>query len=61
MVFHCWFFNDGFQFQDSVYNGCRIAIITVKKLDYRCTIHSISKSEVINLLNISVLEDRAYV
>ena len=44
MVFHYWFFNDGFQFQDSVYNGCHIAIITVKKLDYRCTIHSISKS-----------------
>ena len=37
-----------------------IAIITVKNVDYRCIIHSISKYEVINLLKNSVLEDLAY-
>ena len=35
-----------------------IAIITIKNLDYRFIIHSISKSEAINVLKISVLEDR---
>ena len=29
--------------------------------DYRCIIHNISKSEVINLLKASVLEDRGYI
>ena len=35
-----------------------IAIITIKNLDYRFIIHSISKSEAINVLKISILEDR---
>ena len=38
-----------------------IAIITVKNVDYRCIIHNISKSEAINLLENSVLEDRGYI
>ena len=61
MVCHYWFFNHGFEFQDSVCNGCHdltmlsvnisyIAIIAVKNVDYRCIIHKISKSEAINLL-----------
>ena len=37
-----------------------IAIITVKNADYCCVIHNISKSEAINLLKNSVLEDRWY-
>ena len=71
-ICHYWFFNHGFRFQDSVCNGCHdltmssvnisdIAIITVKNVDYRCIIHNISKSEAINLLKNSVLEDRGYI
>ena len=62
------FFNHGFKFQVSVYNGFKgltilsldisdIAIITVKYVDCRCIIHNISKSEAINSLINSVLED----
>ena len=39
-------------------NRSDIAIITVKNVDYRCIIHNIIKSEAINLLENSVLEDR---
>ena len=71
MICHYWFFNHGFKFQDHVSNGCHdltmlsvnisdIAIITVKNVDYRCIILNISKSEAINLLANSVLEDRGY-
>ena len=72
MICHYWLFNHGFKFQDSVCNGCHdltmlsvsisdIAIITVKNVDYRCIIHNIIKSEVINLLRNSVLEDCGYI
>ena len=37
-----------------------IDIITVKNVDYRCIIHNISKSEAINLLESSVVEDCVY-
>ena len=72
MIFHYWFFNHGFKFQDYVCNGCRdltilclnisdIAIITVKNVDYRWIIHNISKSEATDLLKNSVLNDRGYI
>ena len=38
-----------------------IAIITVENVDYRCIIHNISKSEAIQLLKNSVLEERGYI
>ena len=38
-----------------------IAIITFKNVDCRCIIHNISKSEAIDLLKNSVLEDRGYI
>ena len=68
MIYYYWFFNHGFEFQDSVSNGCHdltmvsvnisnIAIITVKNVDYRCIIHSISKSEANNVFKNSVFED----
>ena len=71
MICHYWFLNHGFKFQDSVCNGCNdltmlsvnisgIVIITIKNVDYYCIIHNISKSEAINLLENSVLKDRAY-
>ena len=63
------FINHGFEFQYSICNGCHdlsmlclnisdIPITTVKNVDYRCIIHNISKSEAIDLLENSVLEDR---
>ena len=70
MIFHYWFFNNGFEFQDSVCNGCHdlvsvnisdIVVIPIKNVDYRCIMHKISKSEAINLLENSVLEDRWYI
>ena len=67
MICHYWSFNHGFKFQDYVCNGSHnltmlnvnishIAIITVKNVYYRYIIHSISKSEAINLLGNSVVE-----
>ena len=38
-----------------------IAIITVKNVDYCCIIRNISKSEAINLLENSMLEDCEYI
>ena len=72
MIFHYWFFNNGFEFQDSVCNGCHdlimisvnisdIVVIPIKNVDYRCIMHKISKSEAINLLENAVLEDRGYI
>ena len=72
MIYHYWFFNRGFKFQDSICNGChdltmlclKISdnnIITVKNVDYRCIIHNISKSEAINLLESAVLENCGYI
>ena len=63
MIWHYCFSNNGFEFQDSVCDGCRdltmiilnvsdIVIITVKNVSYRCIIQNISKSEAINLLKI---------
>ena len=37
------------------------AIITVKGVDYRCIIHGISKTDAINLLENSALEDWEYI
>ena len=35
--------------------------MTIKTVDYRCIIHNISKSEAINLLENSVLENVEYI
>ena len=72
IICHYWFFIHGFEFQDSVCNGCHdftvlsvsisdIVFITVKNVNYRFIIHSISKSEAINLLKNFVLEDSGYI
>ena len=72
MICHYWFFNHGFKFQDSVCNSCHdltmlclnindITIVTVKNVAYCCVIHTISKSEAINLLKSAVLEKRGYI
>ena len=65
-------FNHGFKFHDSVGNGCHvftmlsvnisnIAIITNKNVGYCCIIYNISKSEEINLLENSALENGGYI
>ena len=67
-----YFFNRGFKFWDYVCDGChglkilclnmgRVSFITIKDVDYFFIIHSISKSEAINLLKDSVLKDRGYI
>ena len=72
IIWHYWFLNHGFKFQDSVCNGCHdlsilclniidITIITVKNVNYRCIIQKISKSEVMNLLESAVLEKREHI
>ena len=38
-----------------------ITIITFKNVDYRCIIQNISKSDTIDLLKNSVLEDYGYI
>ena len=45
----------------SCLNISDIAIITVKNVDYCCIIRDINKSEAINLLKNSMLEDRGYI
>ena len=35
-----------------------IAILTVKRVDYRCILWGISENEAVNILNNSVLEDK---
>ena len=72
MICHYSLFSHGFKFQNSVCNGCNgllmlsvnisnIAIITVKNVYYCCIIHNINKSEAINLLESSALENCGYV
>ena len=72
MIFHYWFFNHGFKFQDSGCNACHvftmlslyisnISIITIKNVYYPCIIHNINKSEAINLLENSVLKISGYI
>ena len=72
MIFYHWLFNHGFKFQDFVYNArhdltmlcltiSNIGITTVKDVDYRCIIHGVKKFEAINLLEISLLENRGYI
>ena len=71
MICHYWFFNNGFQFQDPVCNGCHdltmfsvnisdIATVAVKNVDYRCIIHN-SKSKASNLLESAVLKNSGYI
>ena len=72
MIYHYWFSNHGFKFQDSVCNGCHdltilcfnlsdITIITVKNVDYCCIFYDFSKSKAIHLFKNSVLDDRGYI
>ena len=72
LIWHYCFFNHGFKLKNFVCIGCHnltmlsvsindIAIITIKNVGCCCIIHNISKSEVINLLKESVLDDCGYI
>ena len=72
MICHYIFFKSWIQISTYVYNGCHdlsilcldisnIAIINVKNVDYCCIMYNNNKSEPINLLENSVLEDRGYI
>ena len=72
MIFHYWFLNNGFKFQDYVCNSCHdttmlylsisnISIVTVKGVDYRCVIHDINKYKAIRLLKNVALNDFGYI
>ena len=66
MLYHYWYFKDGFKFEPHVCNKCHdvlmtayelknIAILTVKVVDYRCILWGVSKNKAVNILNNSVL------
>ena len=72
IVCHYSFFNHGFEFQRSVWNGSHdltilclnisdIAIITVKGVEFRCIIHEIRKSKAIQLLENTGLDNFGYI
>ena len=70
MLCHYWYFKDvGFKFESHVCNSFHnilmtaselknISIFTVKRIEYICSLWSISKNEAVNILNNSVLEDK---
>ena len=69
MLCHYWYFKDvGYKFQPYVCNGCHAVSMMVYELksivilnagvDYRCILWDISKTDAINMLNNSVLEDK---
>ena len=70
MLCHYWYFKDvGFKFEPHVCNKCHdvlmtayelknIAILNVKVVDFRCILWGISKDEVLDVVDNSVLEDK---
>ena len=70
MLCHYWYFKDlGYKSQPYLCNDCHavstvayelnnIAILNAKYVDYRCILWSISRDEIVNKLNNSVLEDK---
>ena len=67
---HYWYFNDvGFKFEPDLCNKCHDILMTpyelkniarwnVKGVAFRCILWGISRDEVVNRLNNSVLEDK---
>ena len=70
MLCHYWYFKDiDYKFQVSVCNGCHavsmmayelknMAILNAKGVDYGCILWGISKNDVADRLNNSVLKDK---
>ena len=68
IICHYWYFD---KFQRSICNVCHdilmirlgtnnIAIFNVKGIDYHCVIYGFSRSDAIDLLENSVLNDKQY-
>ena len=70
MLSHYWYFKDvGFKYEPHVCNKCHdafmttcqlknIAILNVKRIDFRCILWVTSRDEAVNPLNNSVLKDK---
>ena len=70
MLCHYWYFKDiGFNFEPRVCNGCpdilmmayqlkNIAILNVKRVDYRCVLWEVTKNDAINMLGNSISDDK---
>ena len=70
MICHYWHFKDiGYKYEPHVCNGCHdlsmvvydlnnFMNLSIKGIDYRCYVFNISKSDAINLLNNSVLNNK---
>ena len=70
MLYHYWYFKDiGFNFEPRVCNGCpdmlmmtyqlkNIAILNVKRVDYRCVLWEVTKNDAINMLGNSISDDK---
>ena len=67
MLYHYWYFKDGFKFEPHVCNKCHdvlmtayelknISILKVKGVDFLCILWAISKDETVNRLINSVSE-----
>ena len=67
---HYWYFKDvGFTFEPHICNKCHdvlmtayelknIAILNVKRADFKCILSGINRDEAVNRLNNSVLENK---
>ena len=70
MIYHYWYFKDiGYKYEPYICNGCHdlsmvvydlndFMILNIKGVDYRCYVFNMSKSDAINLLNSSVLDNK---
>ena len=70
MICYYWYFEDtGFKYQPYVYNECHgfsmivqnlsnFLILKIKNVDYRCYIVVLDKTDAINLLNNSTLNNK---
>ena len=70
MLCHYWYFKDvGFKFEPHVCNKCHdvlmttyelksIAILNVKRVDFRCILWGLSRNEAVNRRDNSVLKDK---
>ena len=70
MICHYWYFKDiGYKYEPHVCNKCHdllmvvcdvndFMILNIKGVDYRCYVFHMSRSDAINLLNNSVLDNK---
>ena len=68
MIYHYWYFSDGFKYQPYVFNSCYdfsmtvqnlsdFFIVTVQNIDHRVYIANVDKKAAIYLLNNSILSE----